>query len=436
MQPPSILKAIARPFYRAAALAFEHARQHVNGDTELDAVQVILSLDYGVEMLLKAILMNRGEDIMPRRKVSLSLSDALDMLPELKNGPSIKILRDRRDNMQHLAAPSKIEEAIELYEATMDFVAEALKTEFNQELPEDYVLSTAEDSKKLSVAQVLYDTNELQRDVYVQNGIVVWSQGHHQNLAVYMMDVDGTKPIRLTPSGKFEYMPITDGTRIATVRQEGGIVVYDAKKRTRSILHENGLPNSITSTHLSAQGLNISDGLGGGIDLYNFKSKRWQKISESGDNSRLSGKYIYWNDYLDGKYRVFYREIKGGEIKELASDATWVTASNDLVAYTEYPAASSKISVVDHKGKVYFEAERGIFPHLNGDLIAYLKNQENKYSLVVANVKTGQILQDEDWVGFPTGRGPQIYKDLVFFETTASKQVNKIMIIEIYENPY
>ena len=37
--------------------AFEHARQHADVTDSVDAAQVALSVDYGLEMLLKAVLL-------------------------------------------------------------------------------------------------------------------------------------------------------------------------------------------------------------------------------------------------------------------------------------------------------------------------------------------------------------------------------------------
>ena len=111
MQDPKNIKVIAKPFYRSARDAFYHANSHLASEgTESDAVQVILSLDYSVEMLPKSVLMNRGDDIMPKKGQSLSLPDALERCPEFTNAPSIKILRDRRNSLQHSAAPTQIDE--------------------------------------------------------------------------------------------------------------------------------------------------------------------------------------------------------------------------------------------------------------------------------------------------------------------------------------
>lgn len=58
----------ARPFFRAAVRALQHAVDHLPGGNPDDSAQVILSLDHMVEMLLKAALAERGQSILKKRR--------------------------------------------------------------------------------------------------------------------------------------------------------------------------------------------------------------------------------------------------------------------------------------------------------------------------------------------------------------------------------
>jgi|GEM_PF-5675248 len=431
MESPEKIKAIAKPFYRAASQSFEHAKQHVDGNTDSDAVQVILSLDNGVEMLLKAILMNRGDDIMPRKGFSLSLPDALARCPDLKNAPSIKILRERRDNHQHLAAPSQIQEAKELYEATMEFVAEALETEFDVELS-DVLRPTPPPKTPTSVALIISSSEELQRDISIADDLLVWAEGESQNLAVYMKEKD-KNPIKLTPIDEFEYMPVTNGNFIAARRQQEGVVLYDVSTRKRRVLSETGLPNSMLGEWLSVQGVNPDDGPAG-ISLYNLVRDEWDHVSKGmGDTSRLTSEHVFWNEFSEEKFQVKYRKITGGEIRTLAVGANHVSPTDELVAWTEYPDEKIITHVTNYAGKDVYKVENATFPNLLDNKLTYLRRlPDNSYGMVVADISTGQELLDEDWVGFPMGRGPQLFQNDVYFETKAHQQRNTIMSMNIF----
>jgi hypothetical protein len=102
--------------------ALDHARQHAASASEHDAAQVVLSLDYAAEMLLKAVLLERGESIMEKPGRSIGLQSAMKRVGSYRNGATIEILRERRDNLQHLAAGVDLATTQDLYEGVMLFV--------------------------------------------------------------------------------------------------------------------------------------------------------------------------------------------------------------------------------------------------------------------------------------------------------------------------
>src|SRR5689334_3166051 len=117
----SSMKPAARQFYRTALVAFRHAYDHSLADNESDAVQVVLSLDFGIEMLLKAVLLNKGESIM-NGKMSINLIEALKRSGPYKQGSTVEILRERRNNLQHFAQYTDAVTTRDLYEGALLFV--------------------------------------------------------------------------------------------------------------------------------------------------------------------------------------------------------------------------------------------------------------------------------------------------------------------------
>src|SRR5690348_14776162 len=130
----------ARQFHRAALMAFRHARQHVDEVGELHAAQVVLSLDFGIEMLLKAALLERRESIMERPGRSISLLIALKRAGPFRNGSVVEVLREHRDTLQHFAAYTDPATANDLYEGAILFVAELLQQAFSQSVPDELLL--------------------------------------------------------------------------------------------------------------------------------------------------------------------------------------------------------------------------------------------------------------------------------------------------------
>ena len=123
-----------------------------------------------------------------------------------------------------------------------------------------------------------------------------------------------------------------------------------------------------------------------------------------------------------------YRQIAGGEIKIFQKKANWASPTDELVAWTKYPDATPTTYVSDYDGKDVFEVANSTFPYLSEKYLTYLELiNNNRYSLVLVDIITGDRILDEKWVGFPMGRGPIIAGDYVYFETRADNEINKVM---------
>lgn len=409
-------------------MSLKHAKQHSALSSELDTAQVILSLDYAMEMLLKAVLLNRGENIMKKPKESIGLLGALDACPDFINSPSVRILRDRRDSLQHAAAYIDIATARDLYEAALMFVEEVLETEFKLPVPRDLRLQGPAPEKKppVTLSVVVAESNELQRDIHARNRIAVWSQGivATSNLAVFVQE-DFRKPRRLTSDGAFEYMPRTDGTSVVAYRQSGGVVHYDLASGVRTLLSENGGPTDVYGDWVAAQGLSIPDGLGGGISLFNKKTGLWTQIAASGDSARLDDKHLVWQDLIDGRMHVRIRNLDDGEARSLMEDAGHPSITDGVVSCTDWPRGST-VYVMDVSGRVIASFENGIFPSIGTSHVAFLRPTVNSHALKVFDYNTNEEVLSIDWAGFPMASGPVIDGRDIYFESKYDGNTMKI----------
>ncbi len=292
------MKPAARQFHRAAMMALEHARQHATIAGDLDAAQVVLSLDYGLEMLLKAALLEQDQSIMERPGRSIGLQAALSRSGPYKQASNAEVLRERRDGLQHFAQYTDAATTLDLYEGTLLLVEEILSQRLGQHLPGDLRL-VREPSPDVSVFEALWPVEELQRDLTAAGDTVVWAQGtpNRNALAVYIKHGDQDAK-RLSPDGEFEYMPHTDGRRVACYRQSGGVVIYDLANDERSVISETGGPTSVRGQYVAAQGLGTPDGLGGGIWLYHVDRESWDQVSEAGDSARLTDEFVVWQELI------------------------------------------------------------------------------------------------------------------------------------------
>jgi hypothetical protein len=174
------VKPIAEPFYRAALTALGHAHAHKHEGGVGDSVQVILSLDFAVEMLLKSILLNRGESIRHSNGGSINFHEAIKKvkLPTTYfDAASIKVLRENRNILQHFAGYVDIATVSNLYDSALPFIEDAF-AELGETIPGELRLSPsfATIPQLRGLTQIL-ESKFLQRDVNARNGTVVWAQG-------------------------------------------------------------------------------------------------------------------------------------------------------------------------------------------------------------------------------------------------------------------
>ena len=420
------MKPSAKTFYRAALLGFEHALKHSRIEGELDAAQVILSLDFGTEMLLKAVLLDRGASIMERPKRSVGLIDALGKCGPYTNGSAIEILRERRDSLQHFAAYTDANTTRDLYEATMLFVEEVHTKDFGLPLPEG--LETKEGPVSISpAAELVSESDALQRDVHAsESGFVVWAQGvpGSNSLAVHAKLDATSASFRLTPDDQFEYMPKTDGENLVCYRQSGGVVLYNLESRKRELISETGGPTAIFGDWIAAQGLEIEDGLGGGIWLRG-PSNEWERVSQGGDSARLTEDNVYWQELEGDKVNIKYRPLTGGDSVTLISGGNHPSPDNGRIAWTEW-GNDDWLHVTEIGGREIYKVAGGIFPYLRGSLVAYLKKEGTTYALFVDDIHRAKNLFSLPWVGFPAGSGPVLSRNEVFFESTANRATHAV----------
>ncbi len=421
----------ARSFYRTAILAMSHAAKHSAISDESDAIQVVLSLDYGIEMLLKATLLNRGESIMAKPGRTISLPDALKECGHYDNSSSVEILRQHRDNLQHFAGYASSEDCRDLMEGIMLFTEEVHTKEFSMNLPKELsAMTVPSPPKKSENLKPIHESPQLQRDVSGNEAgeVIVWSQAepNSEALGIYYSANDG-QAIKLTPIGQFEYMPRTDGRYVVAYRQGGGVILYDIEKNARTVISETGAPTAVSGGYIGAQGLSIQEGLGGGVWLYEMSSGTWEQLSQSGDSVRISSDYLVWQEYDQkvGTQIIKYRKIKGKEVKSLANVAAAPSPSGRLIAYQDW-GPESKIHVINTDGNEIYTAENGFFPSLSGKYLSYYRGGNEKYSLLVDNIETGQNLLELNWVGWPMGGTASIGEKAVYFESRSGKDVHAI----------
>ena len=213
----------ARPFYRAAMDAFEHARQHADVTDSVDAAQVALSVDYGLEMLLKAVLLERGESIKAgNSNKSIGLPDALRRAGPYKNSSAAEVLRVRRDSLQHFAQYSNSETTRDLLAGALLLVSEIPQQDFGLALPSGLQVCLGPQDVWLADDLTLLEESEYaQRDVSADGDVVAWAQGvgNASSLAVWVKI--GDRPsMQLTPENEFEYMPRVGVSSVAATASQ------------------------------------------------------------------------------------------------------------------------------------------------------------------------------------------------------------------------
>ncbi|MCP2242888.1 hypothetical protein [Lentzea aerocolonigenes] len=420
------MKPAVRQFYRTAILAFEHAYGHSLAKDHADAVQVVLSLDFGIEMLLKAVLLDRGESIM-NGKNSITLFDALRQCGTYKQASTVEVLRERRNNLQHFAQYTDLATTRDLYEGALLFVAEVLDAEFKLKVPKSVRMFPLR-IPTISGIEQLTSASELQRDVDASNDVVVWAQGvpGTSMLAVHAQ-LGAGEVKKLTPDGEFEYMPKTNGTLVVAYRQSGGVVLYDLATGKRTIIAEAGGPTDISSDWVAAQGLSIQGGLGGGIWLYSLVGESWEQLSEAGDSARLTDDHIVWAELEGEEVVVKVRAlVDGATSRTLLASASQPSASGERIAWVDWRSSRPRVHVSTFEGSEIYSASGGFFPHLRGDVLAYLVADGDSHSLVVDDVVRGENILSVPKVGFPIGSALAITEDAIYFESKSNREVHAI----------
>lgn len=418
------MKPEARQFYRTATTALNHARLHTNGDGEMDSAQVILSIDFAVEMLLKAALLERGESILEKPGRSLSMRDALKKLGRFRHGPSIEILHERRNNLQHFAGYSGESTVEEMYESALSFFTEVLQADFGTSLGSEFGSPRPASTSAVPWSEIHHST-ELQRDIDLSNGVIVWAEGEAAGgtLGVHCSIREGLVR-RLTPSDSFEYLPKIDGQRVVTYRQSGGIVLYDIEEGTREVISESGAPTSICAGKVACQGVGLSGGIGGGVWLYDLEGGSWELVSESGDSAILSSHRILWQELAGDVLMIRERSIGGGEATTLVTGGGHPTMSGGLFAWTDWATSAPEAHVHDFGGAEHLRIGPAVLPFLSGQLLGFLRPRGNSHDLVVVEVETGAFVLEIPEVGFPTGRGPVLSDGYVYFESSAPRGIH------------
>ncbi len=421
------MKSVAQPFYRAAMMAFEHARLHSSVNDDMDAAQVVLSLDFGVEMLLKAVFLDRDKSIMTERgRQSLGLHEILKEFRSYKNVSAVEVLRERRNGLQHFAAYTDVNTTQDHYEATLLFVGEVMERDFNQK-PLQFPQDTSTPPQDLPLADLVWDVEQLQRDIDVSDaGIIVWAQGNPDSasLAVFMKQ-GVNEPVRLTPENEFEYMPKTYGNQVVCYRQSGGIILYNIETGDRTPISEAGCPTAINEKWIAGQGLETENGLGGGIWIWDRTNSNWMRVSETGDSARLTDNRVVWQELESDALAIKYRELDGEEVKTVTTNGTHPSPFGELIAWTDWKGDAS-LHVTRFDGTEIYVAQNAVFPCLRGNFVAYLQIENDIYSLVIDEVTTGDNVLRLPSVGFPMGNGIALAQDAVFFESKTNRPVHAI----------
>jgi len=246
-------------------------------------------------------------------------------------------------------------------------------------------------------------------------------------LEVYAQ-VGAGKPKKLTPNGEFEYLPKTNDSHVAAYRQSGGVVLYDLDKNERKIISETGAPNDIDSHYIVAQGIGIEGGIGGGIWLYDLARRKWKQVSDVGDSARLDSNRIVWQEFEDGTVVVKHKYIDTDEpAVTLVKSASQPSPSGERVAWVDWNSSNPGVHVSDFSGKELYFVQDGSFPHLMGDVVAYLVIDGQGFSLAVDDVVRKRNILTLPNVGSPIGAGPILSNDAIYFESKGKDSLNVIL---------
>lgn len=420
----------AKSFFQAALDAFSHAEDHLERDTDKDNAQVLLSLFYALEMLMKAARIEKSMDIFREKgRQTISFGEALKDFSRLAHAADMRILEEDRHSLQHFAQFAHRSRVEGHMESALKFAEQLVRNEFGFELASVRVVPAAEPAAPALHGQALDPGEELQRDAAFGGGVVVWAQArpNSDRLGIRLREADGTAGW-LSEEEQFEYMPHTDGRLVAVYRQSGGIVLYDIESGTREILAETGGPGAVEDGIVAGQGLGIEDGLGGGVWLIPVDSKDPEQLDEQGDSPRLSGGKVVWQSLDDGILTICVRDVAGGEIETVERNAAGVTLHEGLLAWSERSARPPLWAMDLERRERIRVSDAGIMPDVCRNLIAFLRRREDFYDLVVYDFARQEPMMELEDVGFPTGRGPILTDGEVIWENGRDRGLNHLRV--------
>jgi hypothetical protein len=416
----------AREFLSAGLASFDHACTHASSSRPDDAAQVILSLAHGVEMLCKGVLLHRGEKIHEKGNRTISLRDALDKIGQVRHAPSMLVLVDRRDAIQHAAAymdPASIRDYVQM---AREFVGDVLGTvgvsvDICPEQPSAPSVGQATVGE-LVEARLGHEVGQ-QRDASFGGGALAWAQGAG-TLRIRILQ-DGVTSW-LTPDDSFEYMPRTDGRYVAAYRQSGGIVVYDLAEGRREVVLETGGPGAVQDGLIAAQGVGVPDGLGGGITLLPADASHIETVSEGGDSPRLSADRVVWQEFREQEHLILSRAVRGGDVEVLVRGGQQPALDGNLLVWTSSGPRPSVFVRDLTSGDERTLSDAGIMPDVRGGLVAFLELRGDLFDLRVVSVSAAdEIVRVRD-VGFPIGRGPILTDAQVVWESRAGSVEHRL----------
>jgi hypothetical protein len=117
-----------------------HSIEHFNGSSDLDRKLVILHLANAVELLLKDLLLDRGESIYKNPKETITIQGAIEQLKgrgvSLPHLNKIELLMDERNALQHRYGALNELTTIFYMDASMNFFRSMLTEQYHLDFDE------------------------------------------------------------------------------------------------------------------------------------------------------------------------------------------------------------------------------------------------------------------------------------------------------------
>jgi len=428
------LKGVAESFFRAGLDGLAHAEDHLQGNTDNDNSQVILSLFFAVEMLMKAARVENTQDIFRQKgRQTISFGEALEHFKHLSHAPDMRILEEDRHSLQHFAQYAHRSRVEGHMETALKFAEELLRDHLGVDLADARGVPAPEPAPGVVRPGELIDpTEELQRDAAFGGEVLVWAQARPRSDRLGLRIRHPNAEIQwLSSDEDFEYMPQTDGRLVVAYRQSGGVVVYNLESGSRDVLAETGGPGDVQDGIVAAQGLGIEDGLGGGTWLIPIDSGEPEQLEEQGDSPRLSGDRVVWQSLEGDTLAIRLRALNGGEVSTVERNAAGAALDGSLLAWSEWSGRPPVWALDLETGERVKLAKAGIMPHVRGELIAFLKHRDRAHDVVVYDFRRRSVLLEVEDVGFPTGRGPILTDKEVIWESGHDQGLNHLRFVPL-----